>query len=99
MPYPNEHACRIADPDKVRVVGSIDKNVDGKKIRILVGKRAGQTTSETQAIRYPTSDWTAAEARAHCREHKGISFEAASGKDQEFMDPLDNDFIKTGPED
>lgn len=32
-----------------------------------------------QAYRYPKKTWTESEARAHCKDHSGISFEAASG--------------------
>ena len=97
IPYENEHACVVNSAAKV--VGSMTKKSDGKEIRILVGKLPDQDKSTTHSIRYPVKDWTAAEARAHCREHEGKSFEAAKGKDQEFTDPLDNDFIRTEPED
>lgn len=76
-PYPNEHACRLQDPDEVKVVGSITKSHEGKAYRILVGKRKGKTGSEAQAYRYPKDEWSAEAARAHCKEAGG-SFEAAA---------------------
>lgn len=97
MPFPNEHSCRLADPDEVKVVGSITKEHNGKKYRILVGKRAGQTGSEAQAYRYPKDTWTTEAARAHCKEAGG-SFEAASQETQhmepeDYLNPVENPFI------
>lgn len=72
MPYPNEHACRVLDPeqfDRFVRMNDADPNV-------IVGFRA-DGTSEAQAYRYPKSKWTAERARAHCGKHEG-SFEAAS---------------------
>lgn len=97
-PYPNEHACRIADPSVVKVVGSITKKHNGKSYRILVGKREGKTTTETQATRYPKNEWTAEEARAHCK-NLGGSFEAAretqSMSEQDLANPAENPFLPT----
>jgi hypothetical protein len=96
MPYPNEHACRLANPDDVKVVGSITKKHEGKEFRILIGKRAGKSGSEEQAYRYPKKSWSAEEARAHCKAHGG-SFEAAKENqeftDEELVDPDFNPFI------
>jgi hypothetical protein len=96
-PFPNEHSCRLADPDTVKVVGSITRNHKGKSYRILVGKRKGSNTSEAQAYRYPKSEWTADAARAHC-EDAGGSFEAAAKGAQEmapefYLDPANNPLI------
>ncbi|OGD22323.1 MAG: hypothetical protein A2Y70_03010 [Candidatus Aminicenantes bacterium RBG_13_64_14] len=76
-PYPNEHACRLQDPDTVKVRGSITRKHGAKSFRILIGRREGKTTSEAQAYRYPKDEWPADEARAHCKEAGG-SFEAAA---------------------
>jgi len=100
MPYPNEHACRLADPKAVKVVGSMTRAHEGKEYRVLVGKRAGSAKSEEQAYRYSKDTWTAAAAAAHCKAHGG-SFEAASGQAQEmeeYLDPELNALIKTGEE-
>jgi hypothetical protein len=95
MPYPNEHACRLANPNDVKVVGSITREHEGKPYRILVGKRAGKTGSEAQAYRYPKDEWTAAAARAHC-EKAGGSFEAAAASQQmNYLDPINNPLIGT----
>ncbi len=76
-PYPNEHACRLADPGKfIRIRPGEDRTHNGKKYRVLYGFLKGGG-SEDQAYRYPKETWTEAEARAHCKDHKG-SFEAAT---------------------
>ena len=72
MPYPNEHACRIASP------GAFEKG------SFIIGRLRGKTTTTTQAFRYPTGDYTVEAARAHCKKQGG-SFEAAK-KVQEFSD-------------
>lgn len=85
MPYPNEHACRIRDPgefqkDSFRRITQGTKGKgprDGKKLDIIIGRLRGKTTTATQAYRYPKDTWTAAQARAHCKEQGG-RFEAAS---------------------
>ena len=76
-PYPNEHACRLQDPDTVKVRGSITRKHEGRSFRILIGRREGKTTSEAQAYRYPKDEWSAEQARAHCKDAGG-SFEAAA---------------------
>jgi hypothetical protein len=86
-PFPNEHSCRLANPDEVKVVGSLTRDHKGKNYRILVGKRAGKSGSEAQAYRYPKSEWTEEAARAHCKDAGG-SFEAAS-KETQHMEPED----------
>jgi len=77
VPYPNEHACRLKDPDIWKVVGSITRG--NPPIRILIAKKNGQGSSEAQAYRYPKDKWDADKARKHC-EDAGGKFEAASGE-------------------
>ncbi|MBE3109335.1 MAG: hypothetical protein IMZ46_02305 [Acidobacteria bacterium] len=66
---------------------------------MLLGRLKGQSAMTAQAIHYPKSDWTASEASADCRKHKG-TFEAASGAVQEmslpedYLNPEKNPFIK-----
>ena len=80
MPYPNEHSCRLRDPDEFqkdsfrrvsRKSESHDKNYD-----VVRGQLKGSEEWEDQAYRYAKDTWSAAEAENHCREHKG-TFEAA----------------------
>jgi hypothetical protein len=81
VPYPNEHACRLVDPDKVNVVGSGEREHDDKKYRVIFGKPKGGDGSVEQAYRYPVDGWSEPEARAHCRAHDGILFEPAAGRE------------------
>ena len=87
MPYPNEHACRVREPGEfvrffrkhVKDENDVgDYKATGKPYDLIMGYRTDDS-SDVQSHRYPTSDWTAEEARAHCKAHKGISFEPASG--------------------
>ena len=83
-PYPNEHACRLEDPGQfIRIRPGEERTHNGKKYRVLYGflKDGG---SKEQAYRYPKDAWSAEEARAHCKTHKG-SFEAATGKELTFI--------------
>lgn len=80
MPYPNEHACRLQEPGKYKEFRRQSrKSSGGKTYDVIFGIfiKDGNRTSEEQAYRYPKKSWSAAEARAHCKEHKG-RFEAAS---------------------
>ena len=87
-PYPNEHACRMKDPDQYTGFSRMERTTDeGKKYGVIYGIRTvdGKRVSEEQAFRYPKSAWTEAEARAHCTDHKGLKFEPAIEKaDFEF---------------
>lgn len=77
-PYPNEHACRLADPKKfVKFArNNCAEKHNGKCIDVIYGypKTGG---GEIQALRYKTKSWTVATARSHCASRDG-SFEAAS---------------------
>jgi len=75
-PYPNEHACRLENPndfDKFNRVTCGQKH-NGKCIDVIYGVKAGK--SKIQALRYPKKIWTASAAKSHCKTRDG-SFEAA----------------------
>ena len=86
MPYPNEHSCRIKNPDLFqkdsfkRIEGGTKEGKgprDGKKLSIIIGRLKGETTTTNQAFRYPIGTWTELQARTHCKENEG-TFEAAT---------------------
>jgi len=80
-PYPNEHACRLEDPDKyIRFRRGNDKF--GKGIHAIWGVQGGDKPVELQAIRLDKEKFTVPEARAWLKEHeyKCILFEPASEK-------------------
>jgi len=73
VPYPNESSCRLKSPDSFQK-GSfrrISQKAEGKIFHIIIGRLKGQKTTTAQAFRYPTKEWTIAQARKHCREHDG----------------------------
>lgn len=79
-PYPNEHACRLVDPNDFVADSfhSMFRNHKGKKYRVIMGTlKTGKQAD--QAFRYPKDTWTEADARAHCKAHDGIEFAAATG--------------------
>lgn len=82
MPYPNEHACRLEDPqqfDRIRRATGAG-TVEGKRIDHVIGIKDGKGT--IQAVRYPLANgWEGQTdaARRHC-DRRGGSFEAASGE-------------------
>ncbi len=81
MPYPNEHACRLRDPNDFQENSfrRESRESDGKRYDVIMGRLKGETTMTEQAYRYPKDIWTEAEARKHCKDHDGIAFEPASG--------------------
>lgn len=85
MPYPNEHACRLNNPDKYDSMRrkNCDMKSGGKCLDVIYGIKSGK--SEIQAYRYKKTIWSASAARSHCSSHNG-SFEAASGGDNAHID-------------
>ena len=82
MPFPNEHAARLQNPDKYdRFRRENDKFGDG--IHAIWGVTADGTV-ELQAIRFDSSKFTVAQAKKWLsdHDHKPISFEEATGKSE-----------------
>ncbi len=80
MPYPNEHAARLVDPEKFdpdsfRRVN--DKFGDG--IHAIFGKLKGEDSMTLQAVRFDADKFTAEEAKKWLKEHDydPIEFEEA----------------------
>ena len=78
-PYPNEHACRVADPKKYEKFRR-QNNKFGTGIHAIWGIKGSAT--ELQAIRFDAKKFTAAQARkwATDHDHKCAMFEPASNK-------------------
>jgi hypothetical protein len=78
-PYPNEHACRLRDPGDFQEGqwARMEREHEGKKYSVIMGRLEGEDTMTEQAYRYNKEIWTAAEARTHCGDHDG-TFEAAA---------------------
>jgi hypothetical protein len=85
-PYPNEHSCRLRDPETLDIVGSGDRKHYGKTYRVIFGKPKGEKDagSVEQAYRYPVETWSEGEARKHCQAHDG-RFEPATKKEGDSL--------------
>ena len=79
-PLPNEHACRLVNPDKfdAQSFRSMKRDHNGKEYRVIMGKLKNSSKMSEQAYRYSKDTWQASEAKTHCTAHNGISFEPAS---------------------
>ena len=77
MPYADEHSCRLVSPSEFQEFRRQNnwKQIDGKRVDAIFGLRDGKT--ELQAIRYPKSEWSKADARSHCSSQESILFEPA----------------------
>lgn len=97
MPYPNEHAARLIDPDSLdpkrvaRTHGSGDGMVQGVKIPdsidviwFIIEREDGGEAPVAQALRFPVRRWTEKEARDWLKEHKikFILFEPATEEEK-----------------
>lgn len=86
MPYPNEHACRLRDPDDFRdesFIRETEQTEDGKPFDVIYGELVEDGATEAQSQRYPVDTWSEDEARDHCQESDGILFEPAANEDEE----------------
>lgn len=91
-PYPNEHACRLRDPETLDILGSGTREHNDKTYRIIFGRPKGEPEagSVEQAYRYPIETWTEAEARRHCEDHEG-TFEPATGQEGDVTETKQED--------
>ena len=83
-PFPNEHSCRLVNPDTLKTQGftrvrRTDFEIDGKKAQRILFFKGGRQSGEgrTQAVRFNKDSWTPEQASKWCRAHDG-SFEKAS---------------------
>lgn len=86
-PYPNEHACRLRNPDDFED-GSFKRTKrrhEEKEYSVIMGKLKGEDAMTEQAYRYGKEVWTEAEAGNHCKEHDG-TFEPAEEERHEASD-------------
>ena len=86
-PYPNEHSCRLRDPETLDIVGSGERKHNGKTYRVIFGKPKGEkgAGSVEQAYRYPVDTWSESEARKHCEAHDGTFEPAAKEKEGDVL--------------
>lgn len=89
MPYPNEHAARIAQPSEF-IDGSFRRKVVERGISIVMGrKKANQDEMVVQAYRFNTRYFTAAQSQDWLKDHniEYINFEPATEKTEENAKP------------
>ena len=81
MPFPREHAARIAPPGRFQKKTFRSHRIS-KGIRLIIAKRCSSCSMETQAIRFGICEFTPARARAWLKRHgkRPIRFEPATGK-------------------
>jgi signal peptide peptidase SppA len=86
MPFPNEHACRLKNPDDYKSFRRQNNaaSVNGKPVDHIYGI-VSDDKSDLQSIRYPVRHWGASDARENCQA-KGGSFEVAENKDSTMDD-------------
>jgi len=86
-PYPNEHACRLKPPADFQPDSfkRTEREHEGKKYSVIMGRLKGETTITEQAYRYPKDTWESDEAKSHCESHDG-SFEAAGEEEIKSME-------------
>jgi len=87
LPYPNEHACRLKDPDDFTSFRRTSRSSDGKMYDIIWGIKDGK--AEEQAYRYPKTIWSVEQAKSHCTGHNGILFEPAKNPSLTIWENVD----------
>jgi len=82
MPYSNEHAARLRNPDDFEKDSFRRKNIEDG-IDIIIGKLKGEDTMTTQAYRFDSQKYTASEAKNWLEKHnvEYISFEPAENSE------------------
>ena len=76
-PYPNEHACRLNNPNKYETCRRSTRKHEGKSYSVVSCKLKGKDKWEEQSYRYNKDTWQEDDARTHCKAHNGILFEPA----------------------
>lgn len=85
MPYQNEHAARLVEPDRFDPDSFRRENDKfGEGIHAIFGKLKGEDTMTLQAIRFDAGKFTADEARKWLEEHdyQPLDFEEAAGEEK-----------------
>jgi len=96
-PYPNEHSCRLRNPDDFEKDSfrRTTRKHNKKEYSVIMGKLKGEDTMTEQSYRYKTKVWSEDEAKNHCKDHGG-TFHPAKGKEAEQVEKeLNKDDAKT----
>jgi predicted RNA-binding Zn-ribbon protein involved in translation (DUF1610 family) len=86
-PYPNEHACRLKEPDDFEADSfrRTKREHEGKEYSVISGKLKGEDEMTEQAYRYDRDVWDVDVAERHCADHEG-NFEPAATEGAEQSD-------------
>jgi hypothetical protein len=76
MPYPHEHAARLAEPSEFKE-GSFRTIHPKPGVNVIIGKKKGEKKTSAQAIRYKKGKVPVSKARASAKKHHAISFTPA----------------------
>lgn len=49
---------------------------DGKAVTVIMGRMGSTEAIAIQSVRYSEAEWSEADAKAHCKENKGIRFDS-----------------------
>jgi HK97 family phage major capsid protein/HK97 family phage prohead protease len=92
-PYPNEHAARLKDPDQYDSLRR-ENDAGGLGIDFIYGIK--ENTSEIQAIRFRSSQYSPTEARQWLDDHgyDPIEFEEATGNHAAPDELKEGDFVR-----
>ena len=92
MPFPNQHAARVENPDNFEK-DSFRRKTIAPGISIIMGKKKGSDSMVTQSYRFDKSKFTPEQAKKWLKDHDIKSgFEKASDKQME--DVKENEEIK-----
>lgn len=82
MPYPNEHSCRLKDPNLFKTCRRTTRKSDDKEYSILTCQYKkppeGKSDWAEQSYRYDKKIWTVQQAKNHCDLQETGRFEAAT---------------------
>lgn len=86
MPYPNQHAGRVIDPNKFEK-GSFRTKEITPGVSVIMGKLKGQNTMTTQAYRFSKEKFTEEQAKTWLKKHKvkTSTFEPAKKDENDFV--------------
>ncbi len=91
MPYPNEHAARLVEPDRFDADSFRRVNDKfGEGVHAIFGKLKGEDSMTLQAIRFDAGKFTADEARQWLKAHdyEPIAFEEAEERKPKKVCPI-----------
>lgn len=91
MPFENEHAARLQDPKKYKVLKRTNDKF-GTGIDAIFGKKDALSPMELQALRFNKDKFTPAEAEEWLKTHKvtATEFTPAKAEDDELCSDEDS---------